>query len=197
MSNVVWHDGDVAPEARWAITGGPGATLWLTGLSASGKSTIAMAVERALIGSGRATYVLDGDNLRLGLNGDLGFSASERAENVRRVGEVALLLADAGVVAVAPLISPYRQDRVLVAERHAVRGVPFFEVFIDTSLEACEARDPKGLYAKARRGEITGFTGVDAPYEPPRDPALRIDTELVSPAEAVTQILRLVGVSPT
>lgn len=197
MSNVVWHDGDVAPEARWEITGGRGATLWLTGLSASGKSTIAMAVERALIRSGRAAYVLDGDNLRLGLNGDLGFSAPERTENVRRVGEVALLLADAGVIAVAPLISPYSQDRALVAERHAVRGIPFFEVFIDTSLEVCEARDPKGLYAKARRGEITEFTGIDAPYESPEEPALRIDTELVSLAEAVIQILRLVGMSPT
>ena len=197
MSNVVWHDGDVAPEARWEITGGRGATLWLTGLSASGKSTIAMAVERALIRSGRAAYVLDGDNLRLGLNGDLGLSAPERTENVRRVGEVALLLADAGVIAVAPLISPYSQDRALVAERHAVRGIPFFEVFIDTSLEVCEARDPKGLYAKARRGEITEFTGIDAPYESPEEPALRIDTELVSLAEAVIQILRLVGMSPT
>lgn len=197
MSNVVWHDGDVAPESRWALTGGRGATIWLTGLSASGKSTIGVAVERALIERGRAAYLLDGDNLRHGLNNDLGFSPVDRAENVRRVGEVALLMADAGVVAIAPLISPYRNDRSSVAERHAIRGVPFHEVFVDTPLEACEQRDPKGLYAKARRGEITGFTGIDAPYEAPEHPAIRIDTQLLSPDEAVTQILQLVDASPT
>lgn len=186
--NVVWQEGRVAREQRHRATGGPGATVWLTGLSGSGKSTIAAAVEEALIAEGRAAYRLDGDNIRHGLNADLGFTAEDRAENVRRIGEVARLFADAGVVVLVPVISPYRSDRDEVRRRHAEAGLPFIEVFVDTPLEVCEARDPKGLYAKARAGEITGFTGVDDPYEPPLAPDLRIDTTAVSP-EAATRLI--------
>lgn len=189
--NVVWHEGRVTREQRHRATGGPGATIWLTGLSGSGKSTIAASVEEALIAEGRAAYRLDGDNIRHGLNADLGFSAEDRAENVRRIGEVARLFADAGVVVLVPVISPYRSDRDTVRQRHAEAGLPFIEVFVDTPLEVCEARDPKGLYAKARAGEITGFTGVDDPYEPPLDPELSIDTTVTSPDEATSLILSL------
>ena len=166
--NVTWHAGQVDRTDRPSL----GATIWLTGLSGSGKSTVAMAAERALIDAGRPAYVLDGDNLRHGLNADLGFSADDRAENVRRVGHVARLLADAGVVALVPLISPYRADRDRVRALHAEAEVPFVEVFLDTPIELCEQRDPKGLYAKARAGEITGFTGIDDPYEAPTSPEL-------------------------
>ena len=166
--NVTWHPGQVDRSDRPSR----GATVWFTGLSGSGKSTVAAACERALVDAGRPAYVLDGDNLRHGLNGDLGFSAADRAENVRRVGHVARLLADAGVVALVPLISPYRADRDLVRALHAEADLPFVEVYVDTPIELCEQRDPKGLYAKARAGEITGFTGVDDPYERPRQPEL-------------------------
>lgn len=189
--NVVWHEGRVTREQRHRATGGPGATIWLTGLSGSGKSTIAASVEEALIAEGRAAYRLEGDNIRHGLNADLGFSAEDRAENVRRIGEVARLFADAGVVVLVPVISPYRSDRDTVRQRHVEAGLPFIEVFVDTPLEVCEARDPKGLYAKARAGEITGFTGVDDPYEPPLDPELLIDTTVTSPDEATSLILSL------
>ncbi|MGZ3145627.1 adenylyl-sulfate kinase [Lentzea chajnantorensis] len=162
---VVWHRTDVARTT-------PGCTVWLTGLSAAGKSTIAAEVERLLVAAGRPAYLLDGDNLRHGLNSDLGFSAQDRAENVRRVGEVARLFADAGVVAIVALISPYRADRDQVRSRHADTGLAFQEVHVDTPVEVCESRDPKGMYARARRGEITGFTGVDDPYEPPEHPEL-------------------------
>jgi bifunctional enzyme CysN/CysC len=168
--HVTWHPGDVARDERPTR----GATVWLTGLSGSGKSTVAAACERSLVRAGRPAYVLDGDNLRHGLNADLGFSAADRAENVRRVGHVARLLADAGVIALVPLISPYRADRDLVRQLHAEAGLTFLEVFVDTPIELCEQRDPKGLYAKARAGEITGFTGIDDPYEPPLTPELRL-----------------------
>lgn len=158
--NVTWHLSDAQRLSR-------GATVWLTGLSGSGKSSIAVACERLLLSAGRPAYVIDGDNLRHGLNGDLGFSAADRAENVRRIGHVARLLADAGVVALAPVISPYRADRAAVRAIHGEAGLPFVEVYVDTPIEVCEARDPKGLYAKARAGEITGFTGVDDPYQAP------------------------------
>jgi bifunctional enzyme CysN/CysC len=148
--------------------------VWFTGLSGSGKSTVAAEVERLLVGSGRPAYLLDGDNLRHGLNGDLGFSADDRTENVRRVGEVARLFADAGVVALVPVISPYAADRDRVRAIHRMAGLSFLEVFVDTPLEVCEARDPKGLYAKARAGEISGFTGIDDPYEAPASPELRL-----------------------
>jgi len=161
--NITWHSGQVARGDRPSR----GATIWLTGLSGSGKSTVAAVCEARLVAFGRATYVLDGDNVRHGLNGDLGFSAADRAENVRRVGHVARLMADAGLVVLVPLISPYRADRDLVRELHVAADLRFHEVFVDMPIELCEQRDPKGLYAKARAGEITGFTGIDDPYEAP------------------------------
>ena len=163
VTNVVWHANAVARDQRPTR----GLTVWLTGLSGSGKSTVAVEVERKLVDAGRPAYLLDGDNLRHGLNADLGFSPADRAENVRRVGEVARLFADAGMVAVVSLVSPYRADRDRVRAAHQAGGLRFVEVFVDTPLEVCEARDPKGMYAKARAGEITGFTGVDDPYEAP------------------------------
>ncbi len=183
---VVWHPSALARDARPS----KGATVWLTGLSGSGKSTVAVEVERTLVATGRPAYLLDGDNLRHGLNGDLGFSAEDRAENVRRVGEVARLFADAGVVAVVPVISPYAADRARVREIHDLAGLPFLEVFVDTPLEVCEARDPKGLYAKARAGELPGFTGIDDPYEAPTAPELRLTPD---DGDAVAQAARVLG----
>jgi bifunctional enzyme CysN/CysC len=165
--NVVWHPGAVARSDRYAATELGGATVWFTGLSGSGKSTIAVEVERRLLELGHAAYLLDGDNLRHGLNGDLGFSPADRDENVRRASEVARLFADAGVIALVPLISPYRAGRERARAAHRAAGLPFVEVFVNTPIEECERRDPKGLYAKARAGEIKGFTGIDDPYEPP------------------------------
>src|SRR5215208_5588039 len=169
-ANVVWQPGEITREARWRALGGPGATVWFTGLPSSGKSTVAAAVEARLLGEGRAAYVLDGDNLRHGLNGDLGFSPEARAENVRRTSEVAALLADAGVVVIVALVSPYRADREQARAVHERLGIGFVEVYVATPLEECERRDPKGLYARARAGEISGLTGVDDPYEPPEAP---------------------------
>lgn len=171
-ANVVWHPGAISRQQRWQATTLGGATVWFTGLSGSGKSTIAVETERLLLERGRAAYILDGDNLRHGLNGDLGFSAEARDENVRRVAHVARLLADAGVVALVPLISPYRAGREQARAMHEAADLPFLEVFVDTPLEECERRDPKGLYRKARAGEIQGFTGIDDPYEPPSAPEL-------------------------
>ncbi len=173
-SDIVWHPGHLDRVARWAAIGHAGATVWFTGLSGSGKSTVATAVERRLLESGRPAYVLDGDNIRHGLNGDLGFSAEDRDENVRRVAEVARLFADAGVVALVPLVSPYRAARDNARALHEAAGLSFLEVFVDTPLELCEQRDPKGLYKKARAGEIKGFTGIDDPYEAPVAPELRL-----------------------
>ena len=185
--DVTWHPGEVARGDRPSL----GATVWLTGLSGSGKSTVAVAAERALIAAGRPAYVLDGDNLRHGLHGDLGFSAEDRAENVRRGGHVALLLADAGVVALVPLVSPYRADRDLVRALHAEAGLPFVEVFVDTPIELCEQRDPKGLYKKARAGELTGFTGIDDPYEAPAAAELVLRPEDGDPAAMAVAVLGL------
>lgn len=168
-----------------------GATVWFTGLSGSGKSTVAVEVERILVDSGRPTYVLDGDNLRHGLNADLGFSAQDRSENIRRVGQVARLFADAGVVVLVPVISPYRGDREQVRAIHDAAGLRFIEVWMDTPLTVCEARDAKGLYAKARAGEITGFTGVDDPYEPPERPDLTITPDDGAPAAQAGRVVRL------
>jgi len=185
--NVVWQQ-HTERDQRWAALGHGGATLWMTGLPGSGKSTVAAGVEAQLLGQGRSTYVLDGDNLRHGLNGDLGFSAEDRAENVRRTAEVSALLADAGVVVLVALVSPYRADRDAARAVHEARGLPFLEIHVATSLEECERRDPKGLYARARAGEITGLTGVDDPYEPPDSPEVVVGAgETVG--EAVARVL--------
>jgi bifunctional enzyme CysN/CysC len=183
--DVVWHEGAIGRADRDAA----GATVWFTGLSGSGKSTVAVEVERALVAGGRAAYLLDGDNLRHGLNADLGFSAADRTENIRRVGEVARLFADAGVVALVPVISPYRADRAQARAIHEAVGLPFVEVFVDTPIAVCEARDPKGLYARARAGEITGFTGIDDPYEPPERPDLRLTPDDGGPAAQAARVL--------
>lgn len=181
--NLVWHRGSVSPADRVAATGGNGVTVWMTGLSGSGKSTIAYSAEEMLIRAGRAAYVLDGDNLRHGLNSDLGFGAADRSENVRRVGEVARLMADAGLVVLVPVISPFAADRKMVREAHQQAGLGFIEVFVDAPLEVCEARDPKGLYARARAGEISEMTGIDSPYEAPESPELSLDTDASAPEE--------------
>lgn len=194
--DIRWHHGVVSREVRQRLSGGPGVTVWLTGLSASGKSTIAFEAERRLISSGRAAYVLDGDNLRHGLNADLGFTADDRAENVRRVGEVARLMADSGLVVLVPIISPYRAGRRNVRRSHSDADIDFVEVHVSTPIEECERRDPKGLYARARAGEIKGFTGIDDPYEPPVHPDLDLDTStrgIESCVEALLDHLREVG----
>ncbi len=187
-ANTVWHESAVARDARWSTTG-RGATVWLTGLSGSGKSTIAVELERQLIDSGRPAYLLDGDNIRHGLNGDLGFSAADRDENVRRVAHVARLFADAGLVAIVPVISPYRRAREFARRLHDEARLPFVEVFVDTPLELCEQRDPKGLYAKARAGEITGMTGIDDPYEPPDTAERRYTPDDGDPAAIVADLI--------
>ncbi len=169
-ANVVWQVGAVGREERWRALGRRGATVWFTGLPASGKSTLAAQVEARLLAHGRPAYLLDGDNLRHGLCGDLGFSASERAENVRRAAQAGRLLADAGTVALVSLVSPYAADRARARAIHAEAGLPFLEVWVDTPLGECERRDPKGLYGRARRGELRGMTGIDDPYEPPAAP---------------------------
>ncbi|QIS03569.1 adenylyl-sulfate kinase [Nocardia brasiliensis] len=184
-SRVVWHATAVGRDERATR----GLTVWLTGLSGSGKSTVAVELERRLVAAGRPAFLLDGDNLRHGLNADLGFSAADRVENIRRVGEVARLFADAGVVAVVSLISPYRADRDRVRAAHLAAGIPFVEVFVDTPLEVCEARDPKGMYAKARAGEISGFTGIDDPYEAPTDAELVLRPDHGDPAAMAATIL--------
>lgn len=193
---VTWHRGSIGRAERYAHLGLVGATVWLTGLSGSGKSTVAFEVELRLVESGVPAYVLDGDNLRHGLNAGLGFNAEDRAENVRRVGEVALLLADAGVVALAPLVSPYRTDRDRVRARHLAAGVPFVEVHVATPLDECERRDPKGLYAKARAGELSGMTGIDDPWEPPLAPELELsEGDPSTQADRVIAALAALGVA--
>jgi adenylyl-sulfate kinase len=186
--NLTWHIGEVDKEARTAAHGHRGAVLWFTGLSGSGKSTIGHRVERMLIERGAFAYVLDGDNVRHGLNSDLGFTAEERVENIRRIGEVAKLFADAGALVVSAFISPYRKDRGRI--RGLMPEGEFIEVFVDTPLEICEARDPKGLYKKARAGEIANFTGLDAPYEAPQRPEVHLETATLSIDEAAEQVIR-------
>lgn len=171
--NIVWHQGQVSAAERAHLLGQQPQTLWFTGLSASGKSTLAYALERALIDSGRACYVLDGDNVRHGLNRNLGFSASDRSENIRRIAEVAKLMNEAGLIVITAFISPMRADRSVASN---IIGPNFKEVYVNTPLAACEARDPKGLYAQARAGKLAEFTGVSANYEPPLQADFTLDT---------------------
>jgi adenylylsulfate kinase len=175
-TNIVWHDGEVTREDRAKVLGHKGCTLWLTGLSGSGKSTVGVALEKALTARGVLCYRLDGDNVRHGLNANLGFGADDRTENIRRIGEVAKLFADAGVVTISSFISPYQKDRDQVRKIHEDAGLIFLEVFINTPIEICEQRDPKGLYKKARAGEIKGFTGIDDPYELPEHAEIMVNT---------------------
>ena len=188
-TNITWHEGSVTRAERRRIVGQTGCTIWLTGLSGSGKSTIAMALEQVLLQRGKYAYCLDGDNVRHGLNRDLGFSAEDRTENIRRIGEVAKLFADSGLIAIASFISPYRADRDLVRQLHADAGLPFVEGHVDAPLDVAEQRDPKGLYRKARAGEIKGFTGIDDPYEAPEKPELHLRTDRLSVAQSVAQVL--------
>jgi bifunctional enzyme CysN/CysC len=191
--DVVWHQTEVDRATRWSASRLGGATVWFTGLSGSGKSTVAVAVERMLVAEGRAAYLLDGDNLRHGLNGDLGFSAADRDENVRRASEVARLFADAGVIVLVPLISPYRAGRERARAAHVAAGLAFVEVFVDTPLELCERRDPKGLYARAHSGELTGMTGIDDPYEPPAAPELVLTPDDGAAVEMADRVIALLG----
>lgn len=187
--NVVWHAEGVPRAERWRAAGLHGATVWFTGLSGSGKSTVAAELTRRLVTAGVSTYTLDGDNLRHGLNGDLGFSADDRTENVRRVAEVARLFADAGIVTLVPVISPYRAGREHARALHEAAGLEFVEVFVDAPLAVCEDRDPKGLYARARAGELHGLTGVDDPYEAPEHPDVVVETSTTAPAAAAGAVL--------
>lgn len=185
-SNILAVEHQVALEERWRANGHRSGILWFTGLPGSGKTTLSLELERALFARGFQTYVLDGDNIRHGLSADLGFSAADRTENIRRVGEVAKLFAGAGFVVITAFISPYRSDRDGV---RAIGSDLFHEIFIDAPVEVCERRDPKGHYAKARRGEIPLFTGVSAPYEPPVSPELRIDTAGLSVQDASAKLI--------
>jgi len=187
---VTWHDGVVERAQRWDSIGQRGATVWFTGLPASGKSTVAAAVEAELVRAGRAAYRLDGDNLRHGVCGDLGFTAEDRDRNVRRTAEVARLFADAGLVALVSVVSPYADARAFARELHERDGLRFVEVFVNTPVEVCERRDPKGLYARAKEGKLKGFTGVDDPYEVPRSPDVELrELDLPSAVERVLDAL--------
>ncbi len=188
-TNVTWHDGEVTREHRTEILRQRGATIWFTGLSGSGKSTIAVALEKALHQIGKLSYRLDGDNVRHGINKNLGFSEEDRKENIRRIGEVAKLFGDAGMIALSSFISPYKADRDEVRALHDAAGIPFVEVFVDCALDEAERRDPKGLYAKARAGEIRNFTGIDDPYESPVAPEIHLRTDKMSLEDEVAAIL--------
>jgi len=188
-TNITWHDGDVTRGEREQNLGQKGVTVWMTGLSASGKSTIAVALEKVLLARGKHAYRLDGDNIRFGLNRNLGFSAEDRAENIRRIGEVAKLFSDAGLVTITSFISPYRADRDLVRKLHDDAKLPFLEVYVECAIEEAEKRDPKGLYKKARAGELKGFTGIDDPYETPERPELVLRTDRSTVAESVAGLL--------
>ena len=188
-TNITWHEGHVERNQRQGLLKQRGVTVWFTGLSASGKSTIAFTVEHALVERGRLSYVLDGDNIRHGLNKNLGFSPEDRAENIRRIGEVAKLFADAGVLTMTSFISPYRADRDTVRKIHEEAGLPFVEVFVNASVAVCEKRDPKGLYKKARAGEIPEFTGISAPYEEPQNAEIVLDTGAASATEAAAAVI--------
>ncbi len=185
--NISWHEGQVGRGDREAIVGQRGVTFWLTGLSGSGKSSIAVAAERELTNRGRLAFVLDGDNVRHGLNQNLGFSPEDRTENIRRIGEVSKLFTEAGVIVFSSFISPYRSDRDAV--RALMGAGDFVEVYVDASLDTCEQRDTKGLYKKARAGEIPEFTGISAPYEAPERPELVLDTNRQSVEESVAKLV--------
>ena len=188
-TNITWHEGHVGREEREKMLNQKGALIWFTGLSGSGKSTIAYTLEHALMQRGHLAYVLDGDNIRHGLNKNLGFSAEDRTENIRRIAEVGALFIDTGVITLTAFISPYKADRD--AARETVGEGNFFEVFCDTPLAVCEERDPKGLYKKARAGEIKGFTGIDAPYEAPDKAEMIIDTSKMTPQEATVALCEM------
>ena len=188
-TNITWHEADITREERQSNLGQKGVTVWMTGLSASGKSTIAAALEKVLLARGIHTYRLDGDNIRHGLNKNLGFSASDREENIRRIGEVAKLFADCGAITMTSFISPYRKDRDTVRALHIEGKLPFIEIHVNTPIETCEQRDPKGLYKKARAGQLKSFTGIDDPYEAPLHPELTIDATSTSPEQATVLLL--------
>src|SRR3982750_414728 len=189
-TNLTWHEGSVTRDEREKLLGQKGVAVWMTGLSASGKSTIAVILEQMLLHQKKHAYRLDGDNIRMGLNKNLGFSAEDRAENIRRIGEVAKLFGDAGVIAITSFISPYKRDRDAV--RASMKPGEFIEVYLNVSLAAAEKRDPKGLYKKARAalasGKGMGFTGIDDPYEAPDKPEMVIDTEKMKPEDAAEKI---------
>jgi adenylylsulfate kinase len=188
-TNVTWQDGEVSRQDRFTILKQRGATIWFTGLSGSGKSTIAVALEQALYSIGKLSYRLDGDNVRLGINKNLGFSEEDRKENIRRIGEIAKLFGDAGVISLSSFISPYTADRDEVRLLHEQAGLEFIEVHVDCSLAVAEERDPKGLYKKARAGEIKNFTGIDDPYEAPKNPEIHLHTDKTTLEQEVQIIL--------
>lgn len=188
-TNVTWQDGDVTRDDRYTILRQKGATIWFTGLSGSGKSTIAVALEKALFTRGKLSYRLDGDNVRLGINRNLGFSEADRKENIRRIGEIAKLFGDAGTIALSSFISPYKDDRDEVRKLHEAADLSFVEVFVDCSLEEAERRDPKGLYKKARAGEIKNFTGIDDPYEAPTGAEIHLHTDQMTVEEEVAIVV--------
>ena len=188
-TNVTWHDGEVTRADRFNRLGQKGVTIWFTGLSGSGKSTVAVAVEKALHKLGKLSYRLDGDNIRLGINKNLGFSAEDRTENIRRIGEISKLYCDTGIICLNSFISPYREDRDQVRALHEEGGYNFIEVHVNCSLETAEDRDPKGLYKKARAGEIKNFTGIDDPYESPTNAEIVLNTDTMTLAEEVEAVL--------
>ena len=188
-TNVFWQDGIVTREDRIRLLRQTGLTIWFTGLSGSGKTTLAIALEQQLLSQDKASYRLDGDNMRFGINKNLGFSAEDRRENIRRVGEVSKVLADAGIIALSSFISPYREDRDSVRALHERTGLRFLEVYVDCTLETAESRDPKGLYKKARRGEIKNFTGIDDPYEAPLNADIHLRSDQMTVAEEVMAVM--------
>ena len=192
-TNVFWHDGEVSREDRNKLLKQKGATLWFTGLSGSGKSTVAVALEKALMEKGHLCYRLDGDNIRLGINKNLGFSAEDRTENIRRIGEISKLFVDTGVIVLSSFVSPYRADRDIVRELHDAGDMDFLEIFVDVPLDVAEQRDPKGLYKKARAGEIKNFTGVSDPYEAPLNAELVLNSHEQSLEEEVEILLAMMS----
>lgn len=188
-TNVTWQDGEISREDRYQILRQKGITIWFTGLSGSGKSTIAVALEKALFAMGKLSYRLDGDNVRLGINKNLGFSEEDRKENIRRIGEIAKLFGDAGTISLSSFISPYKADRDEVRALHEAANLQFVEVYVDCSLSVAEERDPKGLYKKARAGEIKNFTGIDDPYEAPVNPEIHLKTDEMTVEEEVAIII--------